>query len=171
MLPFHRCEEGYRVEVTCRGIYREARISTQPHPETLVLTPRPTFPPSLSFAPEPVALPGRELGKGGQDRSGEVSLLSSPTRAGACCEHPSPSFEKSMGCAKNHSLPQCHSTNTAAVVLFTRVGGVRAPRAALPGLAEGGCDSVVARRVPSAGLFPWSWAGAARCSALGYQDI
>lgn len=52
-----------------------------------------------------------------------MSLLSSPTRAGACCKHPSPSFEKSMGCAKNHSLPQCHSTNAAAVVLFTRVGG------------------------------------------------
>lgn len=76
-----------------------------------------------------------------------------------------------MGCAKNHSLPQCHPTNAAAVVLFTRVGGVRAPRAELPGLAEGGCGSVVTRRVPSAGLFPWSWPGAAGHSALGYQDI
>lgn len=48
-------------------------MSTLPHPETIVLVPRAALPPSLSFVPEPVALPGCDLRKGGQDRPGKVS--------------------------------------------------------------------------------------------------
>lgn len=124
------------------------------------------FATSPSFVPEPVALPGHELRKGGQDRTGEVSPVVSDM-SWSLLQASSPSFEKSMGCAKNHDLSQRHSTDAAAIVFFTRVGGVCAPWAELPGLAEGGRGSGVSRQVPSAGLFLQSWPGATGRSASG----
>lgn len=155
--------------MTCCGLYREAMMSTLPRPETLVLMPCTALPPSPSFAAEPVALPGCELRKGGQDRTGEVSpVISNMSRS--LLQASTLALGKSTGCAKNHDLPQRHSTDVAAIVLFTRVGGVCAPWA-LPSLAEGRRGSGVGRREPSAGLFPWSWPEAVGRSAWGYRGI
>lgn len=135
-------------------------MSTLPHPETLVLVPCPALPPSPSFVPEPVALPRCELGKGGQDRTGEVSpVVSNMTQS--LLQASTPALKKAWDVLKIATCPSV----TPSVVLFIRVGSVCAPWAELPGLAEGGHGSGVGRQVPGAGLFPWSWPGAAERSA------
>lgn len=69
-------------------------MSTLPHPKTLILVSCPTLPPCPSFVPEPVALPGRELWKGGRGRTGNVSPVISNMRR-SLLQASSPSFEKS----------------------------------------------------------------------------
>lgn len=109
-------------------------MSTLPHPETSSSC-HVTL--GLSFVSEAVALPRCELWKGDQDGTGDVSPVIY-IMYWRLLQASSPCTEKSVGCAKNHKLP-----DATAIVLFTRAGGVCAPWAELPGLPEGGCGSAV----------------------------
>lgn len=75
------------MEVIGRGLPQEAKMSTLPHPETLV--PCPALPPSPSFVP--VALPFCELSS--QGRTGEASPVIS-NMSKACCRHPPPALRR-----------------------------------------------------------------------------